>query len=736
MPGNRSIYQDAIKKGHNAAWDGQWPKAVAEYRRALAEFPNDGNVRQSLAHALEESGQFESALREYRNVSQMQPRDPVALTHVAEMLVKLRRNGEASATYLAIAEMHLNQKLSSKAIEAWTRAAELEPDRTDVHQRLAEMHEQNGRRGLAAQEHLAIARIFEKRGEKDKAQSAAQKALNVDPRNPAASKYIDELEREAVAGEAAPSPVAQAEKEALSRLAETLLEDQSPGPNGPEDERRKSGERPKLSQPEIDALIARAVDAQMHHRVAEAIESYRKLKDAGVSRTEVTFNLGLLYLESMRYDEAVKYLGETVSDENYGLASHFALGRCYRAQGKMDRAVDHFLQVTKIVDLGSVQREQADELISVYEELADSYAAKGDRERAESFSNVLEKFLAERGWEDKADQVRHHRETMRVESGQISLAEMVGVPESKKVLEALALAQEYIRREKFRAASEECYRAIELAPNYLLGHARLAEVMTKVGHASEARTKYQTMAELCLARGDVSRAEGFYRSALKIVGDDVNDRSRLVDLLIKQGRVVDALEQYTILGDSQARAGQYGKAAERYAEGLRLAASSKIDSPTVLTLRHRLGEARARLGDFRGALATYQEIRQQSPDDERAHFYAVDLEYRLGEADKALQDLEDLLKRYQAHDEPKKVTAVLEALAQSYPGEPGLINRLAQNYLEVGAVEKAIATLDTLGELYLSAGHKQAAAATIRQILSLNPPRAADYQKLLEDIGE
>ena len=142
------------------------------------------------------------------------------------------------------------------------------------------------------------------------------------------------------------------------------------------------------------------------------------------------------------------------------------------------------------------------------------------------------------------------------------------------------------------------------------------------------------------------------------------------------------------------------------------------------------------LADFKAALDMYQEIRQQFPDDERARFYAVDLEFRLGQSSQALGDLEDLLRRYESRGEPEKATSMLEALSQSYPNETGLLDRLGRNYAAAGAPDKAIATLDTLGELYLSSGQKQAAAATIRQILSMNPPRADDYKKLLGQIGE
>ena len=50
--------------------------------------------------------------------------------------------------------------------------------------------------------------------------------------------------------------------------------------------------------------------------------------------------------------------------------------------------------------------------------------------------------------------------------------------------------------------------------------------------------------------------------------------------------------------------------------------------------------------------------------------------------------------------------------------------------------EKAIATLDALGELYINLGQKRAAADAIRKIISLGPPRLEEYKHLLQQIGE
>ncbi|MCL4488570.1 MAG: tetratricopeptide repeat protein [Chloroflexi bacterium] len=737
MPGNRSIYKEAIKKGHNFAWDGQWAKAIAEYRRALAEFQDDMDAHLSLAHALDGAGQYESALHECRVAYKLEPLDPVSLTLAAALQEKLHRTREATNCYLSLAELYTNQRAPGKAVEAWQKAAALEPDRIDVHQKLAAVFEQGEQHALAAKEFVSLAQIYIKGSDRPKAREMVHRALAFDPQNTTAQSLLSELDRgQAATQEVVPGPVDQAQQDALSRLAETLLEERpnwvrpgSPDVNTPESSF-------SLSQSDIDRLIARAVDAQTQHHLSDAIECYRQVLDAGVGRPEVKLNLGLLYLETMHYEDAIKLLNETANDPNYQMASHFALGQCYRAQGNLDAAMEQFIQVTKIVDLGSVRRDQADELISVYEGLTESYAAKGDREQAEAFSRSLEELLTSKGWEDKVRQVRRHLEELREEEGQVSLAEIIQVPESDKVLEALALSREYVRRGKNLAAAEECFRAIEFAPGYFPPHVRLAEILIKEKRIEEAKAKYETLAELAIARGELARGERFYRRLLKIAADDVENRIKLIDVLVRQDRTEAALAEYLELGDAYARSGQNDKAAEKFGEGLRLADRAALTNSAALKLRYRLAETRAANGDLKGALVAYQEIAQHSPEDEEARLRLVELEYRLGQTAAAVRDLGEMLERYRARKELVKAIPVLEGLVSEHPNDLALRSHLAQCYNEVNETGKALAALDALGEMQLTAGQKREAAATIRQIISLNPPRVEDYRKLLKQIGE
>src|SRR5713226_3279657 len=107
MAGSKATFNDAINRGHNAAWDGEWLVAIKEYQRALVEFPQDASVHLSLAHAHQDRGQLENAVHECRIASKLQPHDIVPLARLAALLVKLQRASEAASIYLSLAEIHV-----------------------------------------------------------------------------------------------------------------------------------------------------------------------------------------------------------------------------------------------------------------------------------------------------------------------------------------------------------------------------------------------------------------------------------------------------------------------------------------------------------------------------------------------------------------------------------------------------------------------------------------------------
>jgi len=78
MTGRRNVYEQAMTRGHSAAWDQQWDKAIACYRAALSEFPDDPKALTSLGLATMQSDKLEEALAIYQRATQLTPGDPVA----------------------------------------------------------------------------------------------------------------------------------------------------------------------------------------------------------------------------------------------------------------------------------------------------------------------------------------------------------------------------------------------------------------------------------------------------------------------------------------------------------------------------------------------------------------------------------------------------------------------------------------------------------------------------------
>lgn len=52
MAGNKAIFDTAMKRAHEYAWANQWERAMKEYGRAMAEFPDDMTARRNMAQCM------------------------------------------------------------------------------------------------------------------------------------------------------------------------------------------------------------------------------------------------------------------------------------------------------------------------------------------------------------------------------------------------------------------------------------------------------------------------------------------------------------------------------------------------------------------------------------------------------------------------------------------------------------------------------------------------------------
>ena len=748
MAGDRRAYEQALSDASNYAWEKMWDQTIIAYQRALAEFPNDIVALAGLGPALIETGRLGEAMDVLLRAAKADTAEPALPEQLAQIQERLGRANEAGAAYLEAAERYVRQGSTGAAMSRWQDAIRVDPACVPAHVRLLQIHLAQEHVQEAMAEYMALAEIYFAEGKLTQAFEISQHALQLDPDNAellemkerlrqtewpsgvgppgtglldGSLEYLSDFE-----GGSTGSPIEMTRQRALSDLAEAVF-DETPPQTGP------LVARP-LSKREVDAFLSTALDAQTMGNVDEAVHSYEQVLRAGVIQPAVNFNLGLLYQEKLRFEEAIAQFQESIKDPEYKLGSHFALGECYRALGRIDQALTHFIEVLKIVDLGTVKREQADDLIQLYGELAHTYAAMGEAEQAAEFVNTLMSFLGEKGWEDKIAQARGRLDALASDGPVLSLAEMLVVPGSETVLQSIGMAQEYQKRGLHFAALEELNHAMGKAPTFLPLHWQMGETLISMGKTEQAVDKFRVIADSYKARGNFSQAVAMYERALRLSPMAVLVRSKLIDLLASHGDIDKALENYMILGDTFYQMAQLEQAREKYNEAMQLAPRGNPGRQWNVRILHRIGDIDMQRVDWRQAITVYERIRDLAPQDEKARMMLMDLYNRLEEPARALAELDGLLTSYRQGGKEQKIVAVLEQVIQERPEDMLLRTRLIQVYLDKKNVESALVHLDALGEMQIQAGRNQEAIRTIQTILQLNPPNADAYQELLRQL--
>ncbi len=747
MARNRLLFEEAMKKAHNYAWDARWEEAAQEYERAIAEFPDHLTARLNLGMAYLELGQQAEALVHYQTASELAPEDPLPLEKVANIQERLGRTAEAAKSYARLAQVWENSRSLTQAISTWRKVIALTPDDAEAYSRLAKDYVRHEQADAAVAEYVAAARIHREKGDSEEAIRCCDSALALDPFNAAARSLREALSakgppqparKEAPHEEEEQTPLSIATQKATARLAELIFEEQAQEPPR-KDLAAFITEAPAAVAPREDSrrqlgvLLGRAINYQAQGVLDKAISDYRRALELGVDYPEIHFNLGVLYYKIMAYEQAIPHLQKTVEIPEYVIASYFALGQCYRAQGQVEDALQAYLRLLRVLDL-QAGKPQSDDFLQLYQSLAGAQGKIKDRERAIAFIDALTHFLAGKDWRERLAKIREQLAGLATGDVMASLAEIVEVPGSDQVLEGLQRSRTYLAQKLPMAAIEECYWLLDIAPTYLPVHAHLAEIFLQEDKVEQAVSKYATIANTYQIRGDTGQAIQVYRRIVEIFPLDITVRPKLISLLTGRGQIDEALEEYMALADAYYQLAQVDKTLERYQEALALAARGSSERNWPLTILKKIADIYVQRLDWGRASAVYQEIKRLVPADGTIRYTLVDLYYKVGQGRRAEAELDELLSSFPQERRLEEGLPLIRKLAETRPGEAGLRRRAARLLLERGQKDEAIAELDALGEQQLEQGRLKEAIITIRQIIALNPRQVAAYQQLLRQL--
>ncbi len=205
MTANQDRFKKAMSQGHSAAWDQQWNKAAEFYQQALAESPENPNALTSLGLAYYEMEDFLEAQKYYQRAAAVSPNDPVPLEKAAQISEALGNLKEAVNNYYKAAEAFAKNRDVNKAIEAWIKVTQLQPEHMLAHSRLALVYERLGRKQPAVMELIALASLLQKAGDIQKAMQTMSHALQVAPNSNEAGRALSMLNK----GQLLPAPSRQ-----------------------------------------------------------------------------------------------------------------------------------------------------------------------------------------------------------------------------------------------------------------------------------------------------------------------------------------------------------------------------------------------------------------------------------------------------------------------------------------------------------------------------------------------
>jgi Flp pilus assembly protein TadD len=112
----------------------------------------------------------------------------------------------------------------------------------------------------------------------------------------------------------------------------------------------------------------------------------------------------------------------------------------------------------------------------------------------------------------------------------------------------------------------------------------------------------------------------------------------------------------------------------------------------------------------------------------------MDLFTRMGQGQQATAELDSYLTYVNTNGKGAEAIPFLEELAKEHEGELLYRRVLAAQLHRLGRTAEAVSQLDALGESLLDGGRTAEAVEVITQIVSMNPPNAAAYRKLLSQM--
>lgn len=643
MAGNRAIFERAIEQGRAAAQREDWPTALKEALRAVQEFSNDLDARVDLAVALYHNAKYAQAIQLLVELRKRRGDDSYTLAYLARAYEGNNELDNAVAVLIALADQSLGQRLITDALEALEEAVRLKPQDADLRIRFAETLVEGGDARRAAEQCVEIARQRHADGDLAGAQEAVDEALSLDSANRIAQALKAELglSNAASAVPEQPMPTPQPQPAAEPWQTSSSREPQ------PAAEAWHTG---NLRDPQLllEQLIGQAVTEREAGNLAAALTLYERAIQQGSQRPDVFYSVGMLHQERGDHASAIEMLRKVSDSDEYTLSAHYALGDSLRAQGQLQAAAEEYEMTIRLVDLESIGRSEADDLIAMYRAAADCYAELSELSRAASLYGTLAGFLSSKRWgKELADEYRTRAKELTERSMFAKLrtlgtgtlpVERVIAPEpapepAQTTWGALPSFTDFLRGETGHSHDQPA-DPFAMLDNFPGNDEQVFAPVTPIDTTGchETIVRYIEASGRFIEQGLVWAAVDACHEIIRHDNDYLPVHLRLGEIFEREGRIEDALLKYRTLIDTYTARGREIEAIDVYYRVIELAPETANQRTQLIDLLRRTKRVEAaveqalivantyfKMGQTSRALEEYRRIQSWAPPSPALH---------------------------------------------------------------------------------------------------------------------
>lgn len=765
MAGRDDIFQKAMNEGHSAAWDQNWEQAAKAYQLALVEFPDNPKALNSFALAQYQLQRYDEALKTYIRVARASPEDPIPYEKVAQINERLGNLKDAMQAAMHAAELYLKSREVEKAVQNWLSVIQLNPENIQARSRLALIHEKTGQIRQAIAEYIAVASILQNGGNLQKALEILQHAGQLDPESmelrqalgmvnagkilpkpmrpkggtgPLRMAAVKELAAPKQEIQESPDPIDEARQKALKMLADVLFDmadesSEAVARRGLAAIVKNTGQltAQQGEQTKILLHLSQAIDAQTKDNDVMAIAELEYAIEAGFNHPAVYFDLGFLVSKSKAQEDSLRSLQHCVKHNDYALAARLLSGKILRRLQRGKEASLEYLEALKIADTDVAAPDQADVLQQLYEPLIETVGRENDEKAQAKLCDNIEQMLMRANW--RIHLLKLREEMPKSEGQALPLAEIIIQAQSSNVIEAMNRVNDLARSNLVRSAMDEAYNTMIYAPTYLPLHILIGELLIREGRVQDAMTKLTIVASAYSVRGEAAQATKILKRIIQLSPMDLASRTRLIEQLTARGQLDEAIGEYMELADIYYRLAELDMARKAYTTALRLAQQPSANHDWSIKILRRMADIDMQRLDWRQAIRVYEQIRTLRPDDATIRESLIELNLRLAQIPQAQAELESFVAYLEGNNR-EAIIPFLQKLLDEHPEQMMIRRLLAEQLYKSGQTVEAIAQLDAIGDKLIQVGDKAGVAEVVNRILAMNPPNADEYRQLLEQL--